>query len=245
MPNILPVNIGETFAAKTLRKWYGKAVTPEITNTDFESMAAVGKTDRVHILSFLKSVSLTDYAAGQDMSEETGWGDVEDDLLLDQKKYFNFEIDNLNKFEAYVNDLDSALVEDAAGILQQTIDTYVLGTNTYREVKVGHRVGSDALRGSIEVSSAGAVEATYQDGIYHGPFTQAMIDDKLGLSFDAVVGADTEGSTWYRLSAFTYSGSLTVTDWNGYTYTGGAKSGKAARIEAFIAKVITTGTIYA
>lgn len=244
MADILPVNIGEKFASKVLKKFYGKAVAPEITNTDYEPMASTGGADRVHILSFLNSVSLSDYSVGNDMSKETWLGDVEDDLILDQKKYFNFEIDSLNKFEAYVDDLDSNLIADAAGVLQRAIDTYVLGSNTYREVKAGHRVGSDALRGSIKVSAAGAVVATDNSTTLAGPFTAAMGTDYLSISFDSLVGVGTAAATWYRISAYTDSTHVTVTDWNGSTYTGGAKYERSARISAFTANTATSSNIY-
>ena len=80
---ILPVNIGEKFASRTLKKFYAKAVTPEITNTEWESIAAQGGTDRVHILSFLNDVTLRSYADATDMTVESWLGDTEDDLLLD------------------------------------------------------------------------------------------------------------------------------------------------------------------
>ena len=231
---ILPVNIGEKFASKTLKKFYGKAVAPEICNTDYEPIASVGGTDRVHILSFLNNPSLTDYTPGTDMNTETWMGDIEDDLLLDQKKYFDFEIDDLNKFEAYVDDLDSNLLESAAGVLQQRIDSFVLqlGSNN---VKAGHRVGSDAMRDSFIVSAAGALLGAADDALGGRiPLDAAS----LGLKFAS-------SDTWYRISAVTDSSHATLTDWNGSTYSGGAKTQQIITIEAYTSVTVTTSTIYA
>jgi len=235
---ILPVKIGELFATKTLKKFYGKAVAPVICNTNYEPIVSQGGADRVHILSFLNSVTLTDYTAGADMSEETWLGDVEDDLVLDEKKYFNFEIDDLNKFEAYATDIDSNLVDDAAGILQQTIDSFVLEYGS-KWVKAGHRIGSDALRGSFVVHTGGAVVGSV-DTDAAGSFQLPDDGNIAGLGFK--IGAN---GTWYRISAFTDSTNVTITDWNGSTYSGSDNMAGIAYVEAYTALVVTTSNIYA
>ena len=114
---ILPTNLGEKFASKTLKKFWEKSITPILTNQEYEGDLKGGGADRVTILQFLNNVGLSNYASGTAMATEKWLGDVESQLLVDQQKYFNFEIDNLDKFEAYVNDLDSNLLENAANVL--------------------------------------------------------------------------------------------------------------------------------
>lgn len=230
---LLPTNIGEKFAARTLKKFYAKAVTPEITNSEYEPMAQAGGTDRVHILSFLNDVTLRNYANATDMTTETWLGDTEDDLLLDQKKYFDIEVPDLDKFEAYVNDLESNLLENAAAILQQTIDSFVLeyASNNY---KAGHAIGSDFVRGSCKITAAGALTDDRSDF--------AAGDVGKGIAF---VTGGAEGTTWYRINAFTSATAVTITEWNGSTYSGGAFWEKSARIQAAATKTSTAGNIFA
>lgn len=234
----LPTNIGEAFANKTLKKFWGKAISPDICSTDYEPIAALGGTDRVHILSFLNNPNLTAYTVGTDMSTQEWMGDVESDLLLDQKYYYDFQIDDLDKFEAYVNDLDSNLIEAAAGVLQQQIDSYILGT-FLPDTKVGHRVGSNYIRGSGAITAAGAMTmAQAGSGEGTGNIPSSAAGRNMGVSFDS-------GATWYRISARTSSVACTVTDWNGSTYTGGAQTEKVIRFEAGDPVALTSSTIYA
>ena len=86
-------NFGEQFAAKTLRKFYQTAITPSITNSDYEGEIKKAG-DRVNILSFLSDITLGDYSAGSDMSTES-IVDSEDQLVVEKRKYYNFPIDKL------------------------------------------------------------------------------------------------------------------------------------------------------
>ena len=248
----LPTNLGVKYSTRVLRKFWEKAVTPEVTNKDYEGEIKGGSHggDRLKILQFLNNVTLSDYT-GAAMTTQIWLGDVESSLIVDQKKYYNFEIDNLDKFEAYVNDLDSALLDNAANVLQETIDAYVLGL--YTEVKAGHRVGSDfsstnSAYGDVGVATVvtgtGATTITdpgiqYLDTDYlvaAGGCGEGL--EGLGISFDA-------GVTWYKISAWTDSVTLTVTDWNDSTYTGGTKTSVEFIIEAVYPKNVSKTTIYA
>lgn len=252
---VLPTNLGIKFPKKTLRKFYQRAVTPMVTNSNYEGEIKGGGADRLRILSFLNDVALSDYVSGTAMTPEKWMGDVVDDLLVNQKKYFDFEIDELNAFEAAVDDIDSNLIDNAAKRLERTIDTYVLAR--YTDVKVGHRRGSDyknndfykmtdanSAHGVATAAATGAV--TFADpGIGMRPLLAngAANNDITtlvghGISFD-------NGVTWYRISVYTSSVSVTVTDWNGSTYTGGVQTGVNYIIEALYPKHVSKTTIFA
>ena len=56
-------NFGEQFASKCLRKFYISAVTPAISNSDYEGEIKKAG-DRVNILTFLGDIPLNDYTVG-------------------------------------------------------------------------------------------------------------------------------------------------------------------------------------
>jgi len=242
---VLPTNLGTKYARNVLKKYYGKAVTPVITNQNYEGDLKAGGASSLKILSFLNSVTLSNYTSGSNMSTEQWMGDVETTLSPNQQKYWNFAIDDVDKFEAYVNDIDSNLLNDAAGVLMQTIDTYVLGLHTHS--KVGHRIGSDldsdgAVEGAVigqatvttgtgaTTVAAGTSSATYN-------YMQGGAIIGLGIKFDG-------SATWYKISAFTSSLSFTITDWNDSTYTGGTKTSVEFVLEAIYPKIVTSTTVY-
>ena len=251
---LLPTNLGVKYAKGTLKKFYEKAVTPEITNQEYESELKVGGGDRIVVLSFLNNVTMNDYTPGTAMSTEQWMGDINNTLTLSQKKYHSFEIDNLDKFEAYVNDLDSTLIQDASDILAETIDAYVLGF--YTSTKVGNRVGSDydsdakpaADSGVATVTTGtGAVELT-DPGIHFAPVAADGAQTSGGISTTALVGIgikfDGDGA-YYKISAWTDSDTFTITDWNDSTYTGGTKTSVEFVLEAVYPKTVSKTTIYA
>ncbi|MDA2921702.1 hypothetical protein MYX07_00365 [Patescibacteria group bacterium AH-259-L07] len=219
-------NFGEQFAVNVLRKFYRVAVAPMITNADYEGDIKKGG-DRLNILSFLGDVTWNDYTVGTDMTVQA-LADTEDQLVIDQKKYYNFDIDDVDKQFTYVDDQDSTLIENAADQLGKKIDTLVLALHT--QVKAGHRIGTDYTTGTIAVDSAGVVTGTST------VFTSAMVG--LGFSPDA-------GVTWYRISVFTSTTSITVTDWDDTAYSGGVVSGGTSYIiEANTVFTVTKTTIY-
>ena len=96
-------HFGEQFAAKTLRKFYQNAITPAITNSNYEGeLKKYG--DRVAILSFLNDITLTDYTANSDMSVEYPV-DSEDQLVVEKRKYSSFAVDKLDELFSRYNNL--------------------------------------------------------------------------------------------------------------------------------------------
>ena len=63
-------DFGIAFSNKTLRKFYEQAITPAVTNSDYEGeIKDFG--DRLRILSFLHDISISSYSAGTDMSTQS------------------------------------------------------------------------------------------------------------------------------------------------------------------------------
>jgi len=243
-------NYGEKFAKKTQKRFYGVSITVPITNQDFEGDLSSGGGDRVNILQFLKDVQLTAYDPSSTMSTQKWVDDTESQLILDQKYYFDFQIDDLSKFFTYVDDLDSHLINQAAEVLAEQIDTYVL--DLYTEVRAGHRIGSNinsttqSLGAATVTNITGAV-ALADPGICKNPAT-AGGSTSGGFGELTLVGSGIQfagDNNWYPISTFTDSNTIIITDWNDSAYTGGAKSAVAYIIEAFYPKVVTSSSIYA
>src|SRR3990167_10359058 len=121
---------GEQFAGKVLRKFFQSAVTPSITNKNYEREFK-GPGDRVNILSFLSDIVLGDYTTGTDMTTQA-LNDTEDQLTASQRKYYNFPIDRLEELFTYAEDMAESLVDNAAKALEQEVDKFVFSyTNQY------------------------------------------------------------------------------------------------------------------
>ncbi len=240
-------NFGQQFAVKTLRKFYQTAVTPAITNTDYEGdIKQAG--DRVNILSFLGDLTLSDYTAGSDMSTESIY-DTNDQLVVAKRKYYNFPIDRLEDLFTYADDIADTLVENASKTLERTIDTYVL--ENAGVVKAGNWVGlnfrviasagdtqasiaTSATGGSIVVQSDTTATSTNNvagqenpaDGlIYFTGFTTADINKPIRLT-----SGSTWATEWYRITSITSSIEVAVTNWDGNTdATGDIPNGDVLR----------------
>ena len=204
-------NLGEKFAANCLTKFFGKAVCPEITNQDWEGDIKGGGADRLNIITYA-DINIGTYTIGSDMTLQDPT-DREEQLIVDQKKYYYFRIDDLDRFYSYVKNIDSSLIENASSKLAEVIDTFVLryiatigSESPLGLVKAGHRVGTDyVLTGNADVAK---VTITGSTGAVVGvgtAFTAAM----LGKGFRA----DTS-TVWYRIVAYASATSITIKNWD-------------------------------
>lgn len=239
-------NFGQQFAIKTLRKFYQSAITPAITNTNYEGEIKQAG-DRVNILSFLNDIQINDYVAGTDMSLES-IVDAQDQLVVEKRKYYNFPIDRLEDLFTYTDDIADTLVENAAKKLEFVIDSYVLANAN--NAKVGSWVGttlrfvasSGDTQASIATTSTGGTIVIQAgtgagapnevgsfenpaDGIqYFAGFTTADI----GLPIRLTSG-NSWATEWYLITGVTDSQTVTVTNWDGATSGSDIPSGDILR----------------
>lgn len=225
-------NFGEQFASGVLKKTYQASVVDSITNRDYEG--EIKKPgDRVNILSFLNSVTLSDYVVGTDMPSET-IVDSEDQLVVEKRKSYNFSLDRLEQLFTYGGDIPENLLNDAAKVLEKSIDAYVLD-KAASEAKAGNWIGIDfyiagaasgtsasivttATGGTITVNSTGvatvensvgAVENPRDGGTYFAGFQNADLYKGVRLVSTAAFV-----SPWYRISGITSSTQATLTEWD-------------------------------
>ncbi len=224
-------NFGQQFAAKTLRKFYQTAVTPAVTNTNYEGEIKQAG-DRVNILSFLNDISLSDYVAGTDMSVESPI-DNQDQLVVEKRKSFNFAIDRLEDLFTYADDISDTLVENASKVLERTIDSYVL--DKMASPKAGNWVGinfrvvgngettvasilTTATGGTVSAKTAdtanyGGAENTSDGGIYVAPFdTVGDVGRPIRLTSGTAWATE-----WYKITGVTDTNTATIANWDGAT----------------------------
>jgi len=222
-------NVGEKFAAKVVKIFYETAVTPQITNDEYEGQIKGGGADRLNVLS-LTAPDLTDYTGADltvnDLSESEGT------LIVDQKKAFYFRIKSWDKFKSYCEDPKDDAMDQEAGKLQEAIDSFILGL--HGDVAAGQRIGTSYTTGTV------AVAAT--TGVVTGSgttFTSGMV----GKGFKA------DGHTyWYRIKTYTSATQITIEDDlddETSAYTGGAiSSGASYEIQANTCVTVTKSNIY-
>ncbi len=228
-------NFGEQFAAKTLRKFYQSAVTPMITNSNYEGEIKKAG-DRVSILSFLEDVALGDYVVNSDMNSQS-IADTEDQLVVEKRKYYNFPIDKLEDLFTYVDDADSTLIDNANKVLERAVDSYVLENAQYS--RAGNWIGTNLrvagattdTSASIATTATGGTLTVFGDAGLTAGTTGAHATENSedgSLQFSGFTTADigkpirlTSGKTWatgwYRITAVTDSTTASVENWDGAT----------------------------
>ena len=225
-------NFGEQFSAKVLDKLYQNAVSPSITNSNYEG--EIKKPgDRVNILSFLNDLLMSDYTVGTDMNSETII-DNEDTLVVEKRKYFNFSLDRLEDLFTYGDNVVENLLTNRSAVLERAIDAYVLEKGL--DAKAGSWVGMDlrvlggavtqasivttATGGTVTLVSQVAVEASNMAGeeqpgdaaIAFSGFNATDVGHGFRLRSTA-----TYVSPWYKITAVTNSLSATISEWDGET----------------------------
>lgn len=211
-------NLAEEFAAAAVEKFFETAVTPMITNDEYEGEIK-DRASRLNVLTFSESQGLQDYS-GSDLT----LGDVtesEGTLVTDQQKAYYFKVKSIDRFTSYVKDPESTLMIEKGGQLQEAVDTYVLGL-AHSDAAAGNRTGTSYTTGTVTVTtSTGAVAGSGTT------FTAAMV----GLGFKA-----TGHTVWYRIKTYSSATAIVIEDDKDdatSAYTGGAISGGTAyEIEA-------------
>ncbi len=223
-------NLAEMFAAKAIEKFYEIAVTPMITNDEYEGEIK-GKASKLNILTFSESQGLQNYT-GSDLTLGSTQ-ESEATLNTDQQKAYYFSVKSINTFKSYVEDPESTLMVEKAGQLQEAIDAYVLGI-AKADAASGNRVGSSYTTGTVTV--------TVTTGAVTGSGT-TFTSDMVGLGFKAA-----GHSVWYRIKTYTSATAIVIEDDRDditSAYTGGAiGAGATYEIEAVTPVQVTSSTAY-
>lgn len=152
--------VPEIWSGKLVEKFYDATVFGEIANTDYEGeISSMG--DKVNIRT-TPSITIRDYAKGQTLQvEKPESPNVE--LLIDKGKYFNFIIDNVDKYQSDIKLMDD-WSGDSAEQMKITIDTGILGT-IYADVHAQNKG-----------ATAGRKSASYDLGVTGTPITLTKVN---------------------------------------------------------------------
>ena len=225
-------NFGQQFAAKVLRKTYQDAVTPAITNNNYQGeLKQPG--DRVNILSFLNAGQLGDYAVGTDMAVMQ-IVDNNDQLVVEKRKYYNISLDRLEDLFTYVNDIPDWLIMDQSKVLELVTDQYVL--NKFgEEAKAGNWIGVNflvvggaATMASLTTTATGGTitvvsDSTVVDNAQSNNSVENPLDGTIySYGFEnsdlykgiRLVSTRSLVSPWWRISSIVNTVSVTVTEWD-------------------------------
>lgn len=132
--------IGEVWSAQILQNLQKALVYGQsgVINRDYEGEVK-GKGSSVRITAH-GPISISNYVSATGMSDPEQLDDASAVLDIEQSKYFNFRIDDIDKAQMNVRLMESA-TRDAAYQLAETADEYIAGIMA---AQAGNAVGSDS-----------------------------------------------------------------------------------------------------
>ncbi|WP_431090315.1 P22 coat protein - protein 5 domain protein [Paenibacillus sp. 8b26] len=109
-----------------------------VVNTDYEGeIKGQGSTVKINSIG---AVTIGNYDKVAGISNPQELDATQKTLVIDQAKYFNFQVDDVDAAQANVNLLDGGIVEASYG-LANVVDQYLAGF--YTEVKAENTMGND------------------------------------------------------------------------------------------------------
>lgn len=124
--------------------------SPGVVNRDYEGQIQnAGDTVRINSIG---RVTIGDYTKNTDISAAETLTDAQATLLIDQQKYFNFQIDDIDRAQQNPKVMAGAMREAAYG-LRDAVDQFIAGK--YTDVDSANAVGSTGSP-KTDVSTHGA-----------------------------------------------------------------------------------------
>lgn len=149
--------IPAVWSAQLLTALNKSLVYANLCNRDYEGeireygdQVKINSLGRVTVGSYTKN---TDIAAAETLT------DAQRILVIDQAKYFNFQIDDVDKAQQKPKVMQAAMAEAAYG-LADVADQYIAGL--YTEISGTNTIGSDASPISIAVAAGQSTAAAYE-----------------------------------------------------------------------------------
>lgn len=131
--------------------------------TDRSGELAMGG-DRLHMGEITTTVTIGDYTKDTDMDPPQGADDVDEVLMLDQQKYFNIQVDDLDRVQARPDLLDE-FARKAAVSVADTVNEFLYTTH------LTATTGEAKLRKTIAAKTA-----EFGNLAYAGMLVEALID---------------------------------------------------------------------
>ena len=115
---------------------------PGVVNRDYEGeISQAGDTVRINNIG---AVTIGDYTKNTDISAPETLTDATQSLLIDQSKYFNFQVDDVDRAQTKPDVMDEAMTEAAYG-LRDAADSYIAGLYTAFTNTIGTTVAPIAF----------------------------------------------------------------------------------------------------
>lgn len=148
--------IPAVWSAQLLTTLQKTLVYANLCNREYEGeIRAFG--DQVKINS-IGDVTIGSYTKNTDISSAETLTDAQRILLINQAKYFNFQIDDIDKAQQSPKLMSSAMQNAAYG-LADVADQFV--ASLYTEIAAGNTLGSDGTPKVIDVAATTGVLAAY------------------------------------------------------------------------------------
>lgn len=117
--------IPEVWEARLLARFHQWSAFRQATNTQYEG-SVMNAGDTVRIFTLDDDVTIKNYTRNSDIASPEDLNTTEQVLTIDQEKYFNFALDDVDAVQAAGPLMDTA-VDNTARKAGQTIDAFVLG----------------------------------------------------------------------------------------------------------------------
>lgn len=213
------------FSLKLVEVLYNETIYNMIANTKYEGEIKKAG-DRVRVRTAGR-IALSDYTKNMTLVAQD-LNPVDEDLIIDQQKYFKFVVDDIDKIQ---NDVDaiSEYAQNAKMDMAEVLDTDLL-SYARKNVKGENALGTVYATGTVSINtSTGVVTGSGTT------FTAAMVGGYL-----KAVGH----TTHFLITAFASGTSITVTDLDGVGYSGGTITAQAYNIQAATAVALTKSNVY-
>ena len=133
-------------------------VAVRLSDARYRSDAKYGEEIKINGVG---KVNIRDYVKGEPLTRD-GWGDQSTLIKIDQQKYFNFGVDDIDKRQAQ-GDLMAALREEANLALSEAADRYVY--SFYPEAGQVVEQASRTSGSSVLSTITAAIKALYKNNV--------------------------------------------------------------------------------
>jgi N4-gp56 family major capsid protein len=127
------------------------AAQPGVVNREYEGEAQLGNTVKINSIG---PVTVGDYTKNTDHAAPETLTEAQRSLLIDQAKFFNFQVDDIDQFQQKPKVMDEAMRE-AAYALADVLDQYIL--SKYVDAAAANAVGSTAVPVAVDETNAYSV----------------------------------------------------------------------------------------
>lgn len=129
--------IPTVWSAKLNESLKKSLVFGNVVNNDYQGDAKFGNTVKINSIG---AITIGDYDKANGTGEPEELNSAQTTLLIDQQKFFNFKVEDIDKAQSNVDLLEGAMKEAGYG-LADVADQYI--ASFYTEVVAGNTIGND------------------------------------------------------------------------------------------------------